>query len=72
MRAKLEILDVSLLDTYKKDYIKEIDWLCYVHGTEPGWHYILDLAWILNKVSKLPKGSTVVDVGAGGGSYNFC
>ena len=32
-----------------------------------GWHYYLDLAWILHRIRRLPAGSLILDAGAGYG-----
>ncbi|WP_243544261.1 class I SAM-dependent methyltransferase [Pseudodesulfovibrio tunisiensis] len=32
-----------------------------------GWHYLLDLTWLLQEVEALPKGSLILDAGAGNG-----
>jgi radical SAM protein with 4Fe4S-binding SPASM domain len=36
-----------------------------------GWHYILDLVWIIAHVRHLPKGSIILDAGAGNGILQF-
>lgn len=36
-----------------------------------GWHYILDLAWIAGKLKKLPRGSLILDAGAGDGLLQY-
>jgi 2-polyprenyl-3-methyl-5-hydroxy-6-metoxy-1,4-benzoquinol methylase len=38
---------------------------------ELGWHYLLDLAWTVGEVGKLPKGATILDAGAGGGLLQY-
>jgi ubiquinone/menaquinone biosynthesis C-methylase UbiE len=36
-----------------------------------GWHYITDLAWILDKAMKWPQGARVLDAGGGAGPTQF-
>ncbi|MCB9655123.1 MAG: methyltransferase domain-containing protein [Deltaproteobacteria bacterium] len=36
-----------------------------------GWHYILDLIWLLKELESLPKGARVLDAGAGWGLMQF-
>lgn len=40
-------------------------------GIGLGWHYVLDLIWIINKVLLLPKSSVILDAGAGNGLLQF-
>lgn len=36
-----------------------------------GWHYLLDLIWILKQICEHPKGSVILDAGAGNGLLQF-
>ena len=36
-----------------------------------GWHYYLDLAWMVREIGRLARGSLVLDAGAGGGMAQF-
>lgn len=68
---KIELLDVSLLEDDRK--LAEIDhWLNVLNWTN-GWHYDLDIVWLLRLIEeiKLPKGATVLDAGAGLGVMQF-
>lgn len=38
---------------------------------ELGWHYMLDLVWIIEQLRSLPSGSTILDAGAGGGLLQY-
>lgn len=40
-------------------------------GIGIGWHYILDLIWLTHNVRHLPKGSVILDAGAGNGLLQF-
>jgi ubiquinone/menaquinone biosynthesis C-methylase UbiE len=39
-------------------------------GLELGWHYILDITWILDQMD-LPRGAAIIDAGAGSGILQF-
>lgn len=60
----LEILSVALLDEQRAT-VNEIRHLAGELGIGLGWHYLLDLAWILARLGKPPE--TVLDAGAGTG-----
>ncbi len=62
---KIEIPSVELLDRHR-DVINAI-WTVS-HGTrvEPGWHYLLDLAWIVENLGPV-SGKRILDAGAGMG-----
>ena len=69
---KIEILSLDLFDTHKEEMgiIEQI----HKHFFNPdlGWHYYLDLAWIIREVrDALPRGSLVLDAGAGSGLLQF-
>ncbi|GAB6094262.1 hypothetical protein JCM14469_05140 [Desulfatiferula olefinivorans] len=36
-----------------------------------GWHYLLDLIWIVERVRHLPENATILDAGAGGGLLQY-
>jgi len=61
----IEILPVSLLETYKP-LVKELRALAHSLGLEFGWHYLLDLVWIINHLGN-QAGMTIMDAGAGTG-----
>ena len=65
MEDKIEILPVSLLDQYQ-------DLVCYLKKLasslrlEFGWHYLLDLTWIISRLD-ISKNLQITDAGAGTG-----
>lgn len=69
---RLELLSVDLIQKYA-DKVKEIDRLCQVLWRGLGWHYLLDLIWILNILEKaeIPSGATIVDAGGGHGMLQY-
>lgn len=71
MHDNIELLSLELLKDERK--LKEIDLWCRVFNWPNGWHYDLDIIWILRHIEKigLPKGSTILDAGAGLGMLQF-
>lgn len=71
MVEKIELLDVSLLDDEAK--LREIDYWLKVLNRPNGWHYDLDIVWILSHLEKLniTSGATIIDAGAGLGVMQF-
>ncbi len=61
----IEILPVSLLDEHRL-LVNELKQTAQSFGLEFGWHYLLDLAWILNQLGNL-EGKQIMDAGAGTG-----
>lgn len=43
--------DLLLLKQYPAS-VKEIDRMCGILGMEIGWHYILDITWILEQIGQ--------------------
>lgn len=68
---QIELLDTDLLNN--KDAINEVYYWIKMFIAEVGWHYPLDLIWQYNKIMalNLPKGSTILDAGAGNGMMQF-
>lgn len=70
---KIELIPLKILDDNKKltSYVKKT---AHELGLQFGWHYILDIVWILSQIEeiKLPKGSLILDAGAGDGIIQFC
>ncbi|MEW6673431.1 MAG: methyltransferase domain-containing protein [Thermodesulfobacteriota bacterium] len=70
MQEKIEILSIEIFKTHEKEMgfvetiKRELNW-------EIGWHYHLDLAWMLREVGHLPPGSLILDAGAGRGLAQF-
>ena len=67
--ALIEILSPSLTSLHP-DLVQRIDLLCRQLAKEIGWHYILDLVWILKQI-ELEPGRTILDAGAGNGVLQF-
>lgn len=70
MREKIEILSLDLFDSYKEE-MDIVERMQKHFNQGIGWHYYLDLAWIMREVRKLPRGSLILDAGAGGGLAQF-
>lgn len=69
-KEKIEILGLELFNELKNEmYIVEAIQKHLDLGI--GWHYYLDLAWMVNEIKNLPKGSLILDAGAGGGLSQF-
>jgi SAM-dependent methyltransferase len=67
----IEILPVSLLEE-ESNLVNDLKKLAKSLGIGLGWHYLLDLAWILREAKRAPqakkcRGKKVVDAGAGEG-----
>ncbi len=71
MQDRIELLDIELLKDKAK--LKEIDHWLKVFNWPNGWHYDLDIIWLLENIEKLklPKGATIIDAGAGLGVTQF-
>jgi SAM-dependent methyltransferase len=70
MLEKIEILSLEIFETHKEE-IQIVDCIRKDLKLEIGWHYHLDLAWILKEIKHLPKGSLILDAGAGRGLTQF-
>lgn len=62
---KIEILPVSLLDENRAT-VQSLKRLARALGLDFGWHYLLDLTWIIQHLGP-PKGKRIMDAGAGTG-----
>jgi SAM-dependent methyltransferase len=60
---KIEILSVALLDRHR-ERVERLRRLSRSLALPLGWHYLLDLAWILDQLGE-PRGKKIVDAGAG-------
>jgi ubiquinone/menaquinone biosynthesis C-methylase UbiE len=71
MADRIELLDTALLDD--QQVLKEIDHWLKVLQRPNGWHYDLDIIWIIKNIQKLdlPQGATILDAGAGLGVMQF-
>jgi SAM-dependent methyltransferase len=66
MGNKIEILSMDYFSSYRKE-TEFVERLKECLGKEIGWHYLLDLAWIMREVRSLKQGSLVMDAGGGNG-----
>ena len=64
-RQKIEIISVDILDQ-QRPLVDELKQLADSLKLEFGWHYLLDLTWIINELG-LVKGKIIMDAGAGVG-----
>jgi SAM-dependent methyltransferase len=62
----ITIFPVELLEQ-RKDLKREVLDAVDRFGTGIGWHYLLDLVWLLERIEDLPEGSLILDAGAGHG-----
>lgn len=71
MITTLELLQPALLKD--KAVLRDVDWWLSVMGRPNGWHYDLDIAWILAKLkaANVHPGQTVLDAGAGLGVMQY-
>ncbi len=65
VKDKIEILPVSLLNT-QRPLVNNLKKIAEELGLEFGWHYLLDLTWILSHLGPLA-GKRIIDAGAGTG-----
>jgi len=65
MHNKIEILPVSLLES-EKSTINELKAFADELKLEFGWHYLLDLSWIIRNLDLIDK-QNIIDAGAGTG-----
>ena len=65
----LEILPPDLIEEFPHT-VREVDLLAKRLGHEWGWHYLLDIVWILSNLD-VPPGGTILDAGAGNGLLQF-
>jgi len=62
---KIEILSVALLDE-QRSLVEELKRLAAALGIGLGWHYLLDLSWIITQLGEV-SGKRIMDAGAGTG-----
>ena len=67
---KIEILGLDLFETHKEE-IGIVEQFQKYFGPALGWHYYLDIAWIVREISSLPRGALILDAGAGSGLLQF-
>lgn len=63
---KIELLATSLLDE-ERPVVEELRRLARELGLDFGWHYLLDLTWILRSLPPQARQGTILDAGAGVG-----
>ena len=68
---KIQLLDTNLLK--KEELFKEITYWKDLLGIKIGWSYMLDFIWQLDRFNSLnlPKGSLILDAGAGNGLLQY-
>ncbi|MGB9640868.1 MAG: hypothetical protein ACPL4H_08125 [Anaerolineales bacterium] len=62
---RIEILSVDLLNHHRA-LVEELKQLANRLGLEFGWHYLLDLTWMLSWLGEV-RGKKIMDAGAGTG-----
>ncbi len=60
---KIEILPVTLLEN-NRPLVNELRFLAKKLGLDFGWHYLLDLTWIISQLENI-EGRNIMDAGAG-------
>lgn len=65
MQEKIEILSVGLLDHYRPQ-VNGLKKVARSLNLEFGWHYLLDMTWILSRLGSL-NNQRIMDAGAGTG-----
>lgn len=69
-QEKIEILNIDFFETHKEE-MGIVELFKEYFGSALGWHYYLDLAWIIRQVKMLPRGALLLDAGAGSGILQF-
>lgn len=64
-RERIELLPVDLLERYRP-LVNELRQLASTLNLEFGWHYLLDLTWIISQLGDV-HGKRIMDAGAGTG-----
>jgi SAM-dependent methyltransferase len=64
-QEKIELLSVDLLDQ-QRPQVEALKSLARSLGVEFGWHYLLDLTWIIRQLGSIPD-QRIIDAGAGTG-----
>jgi SAM-dependent methyltransferase len=60
---KIEIPSVEMLDVHR-DVVNDLWAVSRATHVEPGWHYLLDLTWIVDNLGEI-NGKHIMDAGAG-------
>ena len=71
MKNSVQLLHPNLLNDYPK--LKEIDHWLRIMNRPQGWHYDMDIVWLLQELEKsgIKKGDTILDAGGGMGVTQF-
>ena len=67
---KIQLLDLTIVSS-DTELLRSIYNEKILRRRNLGWHYILDLFWILHSLRELPRGSLVLDAGAGDGLLQY-
>ena len=70
MKDKIEILSCEIFETHKEE-IEIVECVRKRMNKQIGWHYHLDLAWMVKEIKRVPKGAIILDAGAGTGLAQF-
>ena len=70
MKEKIEILGLDIFAECWRE-IEFVEQMKECLNKDIGWHYFLDLAWMMREVSCLKKGSLILDAGGGNGLAQF-
>lgn len=65
-RDSISVFSLDMLER-RADLKQEVLDAVARFGTGIGWHYLLDLVWLLEEVEPLPPGRLILDAGAGNG-----
>jgi len=69
-QEEIEILGIELFETHEVE-MNIVKQFKEYFAAEFGWHYYLDLAWIIRQVRGIPKGALILDAGAGSGLLQY-
>lgn len=69
MKNKIELLSEKLIEEYPEIAMDVLGYSSKL-SIMLGWHYLLDIIWILKELD-VPPGSTILDAGAGRGVLQF-
>lgn len=71
MSDRIEVLSCDFFENYKEEMEVVERIRKYFGNPGIGWHYYLDLAWMVREIRRLPEGSLILDAGAGTGLSQF-
>jgi len=67
---KIELLGLNIFNTHKKE-ITFLESMISCLKKQIGWHYHLDLAWMLREIADLKEGALILDAGGYSGLAQF-